>query len=229
MSTIYEDGTYLERNPTWHEEDAEWKASKVAAMLSRHSLNFGSLVDVGCGTGGVLRALQADYRCEHEFTGADISFDALEKAREHTSDIPFVHWNVTDDHEMPVCRIATCLDVIEHVPDYHGVLHNIRSMSKHQLYHIPLEISSWSAWRDDLTAANDQDGHIHYFTRETALRALLDTGHEIIDWEYTAKALELYHLHPKRKTWAMNWLRRCCTTSFAARVLGGYSLLVLTK
>ena len=34
-------------------------------------------------------------------------------------------------------------------------------------------------------------GHIHYFTKETALQLLIDLGYNIIDWFYTAVALDL--------------------------------------
>jgi hypothetical protein len=73
-------------------------------------------------------------------------------------------------------------------------------------------------------------GHIHYFTKETALATLTDTGYSILDYFYTGSYLEL----PNRG-WKTNLLNipRKFVFSFnkdlAARLLGGYSLLVLAQ
>src|SRR3954464_14726372 len=54
VSSIYADGTYLERNPTWHAEDAGWKAQQILAMLARHGLAPRSIGEIGCGSGELL-------------------------------------------------------------------------------------------------------------------------------------------------------------------------------
>jgi hypothetical protein len=73
-------------------------------------------------------------------------------------------------------------------------------------------------------------GHIHYFTKETALALLTDCGYKIVDWRYTASRLELPDqarssriIAPVRRT-----LHRF-KPDLAVRVLGGYSLLVLAE
>ena len=73
-------------------------------------------------------------------------------------------------------------------------------------------------------------GHIHYFTKETALETLRGAGYEIVDYFYTANSLEL----PNRG-WKANLLKLPRNFSFsvnkdlAVRLLEGYSLLVLAK
>lgn len=39
MTQIYNDGTYHENNPTWHEEDSPWKALQIQKIIERNSLN----------------------------------------------------------------------------------------------------------------------------------------------------------------------------------------------
>ena len=71
-------------------------------------------------------------------------------------------------------------------------------------------------------------GHIHYFDKDTALAALRETGHEIVDWRYTSGRTELPNLGwktrllkgPRNAAYAVN-------PDFAAKAFGGYSLLVL--
>lgn len=73
-------------------------------------------------------------------------------------------------------------------------------------------------------------GHLHYFTKETALANLNDTGYQVIDYFYTAGSVEL----PNRG-WKSNLLRRPRKARFrlnsdsAVRILEGHSLLVLVK
>src|SRR3974390_3184813 len=53
----YKSGDYLANNPTWDEEDSAWKAGQVLKMLDRNHLAPKSIVDVGCGAGGILASL----------------------------------------------------------------------------------------------------------------------------------------------------------------------------
>jgi len=73
-------------------------------------------------------------------------------------------------------------------------------------------------------------GHIHYFTKETALATLQDTGYKVVDYFYTRGALEL-----SDRGWKADLLKLPRKLSFslhqdwAARILGGFSLMVLAK
>jgi len=73
-------------------------------------------------------------------------------------------------------------------------------------------------------------GHIHYFTKEIALQSLVDAGYEIIDYFFTASAIDLRAQSylaslakiPRRFLFALD-------PDLASRALGGYSLMVLAK
>ena len=36
MTQIYCDGTYLENNPTWHEEHSSWKARQIQKIIEKN-------------------------------------------------------------------------------------------------------------------------------------------------------------------------------------------------
>ena len=55
----YTSGRYAEANPDWHEADAEHKARVLGDLIGYLGLEPRSVVDVGCGTGAVLRHLKA--------------------------------------------------------------------------------------------------------------------------------------------------------------------------
>jgi hypothetical protein len=74
-------------------------------------------------------------------------------------------------------------------------------------------------------------GHIHYFNKETALAGLTDTGYEITDYFYTNGSNEL----ESSGNWENKVLKILRKVLFRinkdlpAKVMGGYSLLVLAK
>jgi hypothetical protein len=72
-------------------------------------------------------------------------------------------------------------------------------------------------------------GHLHYFSRATALATLEDTGYRIVKAEYTHLAQETQERH-RGVTRLANLVRagvQAISTDLAAKVIGGYSLLVL--
>ena len=55
--SMYNDGCYASKNPGWHEKHAHWKATQVLSLLSDRNFRPESIVDIGCGTGGVLEVI----------------------------------------------------------------------------------------------------------------------------------------------------------------------------
>ena len=82
---IYTDGSYLEKNPTWHVEESPFKVKYITELLRRNALPIKSVCEAGCGVGEVLRLLQMELPPETEFTGFDIAPAAheLSKSREN--------------------------------------------------------------------------------------------------------------------------------------------------
>jgi hypothetical protein len=123
------------------------------------------------------------------------------------------------------------IDVFEHVEDYFGFLRKLREKAEYKIFHIPLDLSVQIVLRSSqIIKSRKSVGHIHYFTKETALETLKDTGYSIIDYFYTRGAVEL----PNRG-WKANLLKIprkvgfSLNQDFAVRLLGGYSLMVLAK
>jgi SAM-dependent methyltransferase len=231
MLNIYGDKTYLQLNPTWHEEDAQWKATQVIRMLQKHSIHPRSVAEIGCGVGGILADLHHQLPPDIEFHGFDIAPEAIARAKGRECErLSFRQEDLLkSNHQFDLLLV---MDVIEHVPDYLGFLESCRARARYKLYHIPLDIHVSSVFRGSFVRGRKTVGHIHYFTAESALDSLTDTGHHIIESFFTDGALALASLHPGLKRTLANIPRRCLaafSTRWAARLLGGYSLLVLTE
>jgi hypothetical protein len=230
MSTeLYTGGEYLSRNPTWHVEDSAWKAGQILRMLHRHRLDPRTICEVGCGAGEVLRQLQGTMDRSCEFQGYEISPQAFRLCQERANDRLHFHLQNFLQEPEPRFDLLLVIDVIEHLEDYLTFLKKVRGRGQYAIFHIPLDLCVRSVLRPvKLMAIRDRMGHIHYFTRETALRALEDSGYRILDHFLTAAALEA--TNKPFTTCIANVPRRAVSMihqNLAARLFGGFSLMVL--
>ncbi len=228
--TIYKDGAYLEKNPTWHEEDSPWKAKQLAKILKNNNIVPSRICEIGCGAGDILNCLANEYGEDVVFSGYDISPQAFEICRKKVK--PNLHFFLKDllDDEAVEFDVVMAIDVFEHVENYFGFLRKLKKKGTYKIFHIPLDLSVQSVLRETpISKVRQSVGHIHYFTKETALATLKDTGYEVIDYFYTSGSLEL----PNRG-WKANLMKLPRSLFFslhqdlAVRILGGFSLLVLT-
>lgn len=230
MTDIYRDGQYLESNPTWHEADAPWKARQIQGILTDNDAKFSTVCEVGCGTGEILVQLSGMFP-DATFIGYDISPQAYGLASRRATDrVSFSTKDVLAEpdgyHDLVVMA-----DVVEHVEDPFAFLRGLKELGRLKVLHIPLDISVQSVLRMTAIMNLRRDvGHIHYFTKDTALALLRDCGYQVLDWRYTASRLELPNQSRSSKLIAP--LRRAMSRmdkDVAVRVLGGYSLLVLAE
>jgi SAM-dependent methyltransferase len=229
MQSIYTDGTYLRNNPDWHVDDSPWKANHIATMLQRHGIEPRTVCEIGCGAGEVLRALSSRLPASTRCFGYEISPEAFELCERKANErLTFRLANLLDDDSVSF-DVVMAIDVLEHVEDYFGFLRKLRTKGQYKIFHVPLEISAQEVMRGTpLINARRSVGHIHHFTKETALATLEDCGYRVVDHFYTSGRTDLGELG-----WRSQLLRLPRQALYrvspdaAARVLGGYSLLVL--
>jgi SAM-dependent methyltransferase len=197
--TIYLDGEYLAKNPGWHVGESPWKARQILHILRKNRITAKTICEVGCGAGEVLKQLQETLDNDCVFLGYDVSPQVFELAKGRAKGK--LQFRLGDFlEEQSNFDLILVLDVIEHLEDYFSFLK-----------------------RGDLYA------HLHYFTKETALRTLVDTGYEVLDYFYTLRSI-VFGSEPGEKL--LKLPRKACfaiNRDFAARFLGGFSLLVLAR
>ena len=230
MSDLYLSGEYAEKNPTYHIEDSPFKAKQILKMVNKHGLPNGSVCDFGCGAGEVLRQLQLRFPSETLLHGYEISPQGFALAKERENRTMKFFCEDLLSIKVPPYDLLLCVDVVEHVEDYVGLLRELRPKGTYKIFHVPLDLSVQSVLRSTpLKVVRATVGHIHYFSKETALMTLEDAGYEIVDWFYTPSALALRQ-DPKAKL--LKWPRRIVSMispDLAVRIFGGYSILVLAK
>jgi SAM-dependent methyltransferase len=230
MSSIYEDGTYLEKNPAWHSGDSAWKANQIFEILLSNHQSPRSVVEVGCGAGGVIAHL-AKLMHETKFVGYDISSQAIELAKPKANDqVKFLLGDYLDTQNQSF-DLAICADVFEHIDDYFGFLRKLASKQKQVVFHIPLDFSLVSVLLPSiLIKTRNLVGHLHYFSKETAEATIRDCDFEIIDSRITAGCLAFPEPGAKgRFFWLVRKIFYSVSPKFAAKILGGFSLMIFAQ
>jgi SAM-dependent methyltransferase len=231
MQDIYNDSTYLKSNPEWHEEDALFKSEKILKLLEKIPGAFQTIAEAGCGSGQILVELSKKLPDIIKFYGFDISNDAIAIAKKkETARIKIEQKDFAgDEAENYFFDVLLVIDVIEHVENYFKFLDGIAKKGKYTIFHIPLDMSLWSLFREKmLIESKERVGHIHHFTEDFIKSILADHGFKIIDQIYTEPSFEVKSF----KQGGINNIRKllfAINKKFASKTLGGYSILLLTE
>jgi hypothetical protein len=172
----------------------------------------------------VLAALGTIYP-RARLAGFDISETAIEIARGLHPRISFSVGAVHGEFD-----VALVMDVVEHVEDCFGFVRSLRPHAALALFHFPLELACLYLLRPVLMNHRRVLGHIHYFTRATALALLEDTGFEIVAHRYTPAVVDFAAGTRRRRL--VTHLQRAgfrIAPDLAVLVLGGYGLMVAAR
>jgi SAM-dependent methyltransferase len=230
-SAIYRDGSYLKSNPSWHIEESPFKVRQIQRMMKQQNLSPKTVCDVGCGAGLVLAELQPHLPSKCVCWGYDVSPDALAMSTKRGNEaLRFRLLDIRKDQCDAFFDLLLMLDVFEHVEDYMGLVRAVRSKAKQKLFHIPLDLSVQAVVRKNgLLRRRDDHAHLHYFTKETALRTLTDVGYRLVDYFYTPRCIELGDRLIQKAVRIPRRIAFAMAPDVTVRVLGGYSLMVLAE
>ena len=167
---------------------------------------------------------------ECRFWGYDISLQALKMCDSRANErLQFKLADISQE-EGTFFDLILVLDVLEHVEDYFGLLRGMRPKSDLKIFHFPLDLSVQAVLRKrGLLKRRELYGHIHYFTSETALESLKETGYEVLDHFYTPRCIELAKETVQKIARLPRMICFAIHQDLTVRILGGYSLLVLAR
>lgn len=229
---FYTEGGYYNHNPGWHQEESKFKADLIYKLIKQFQLSTGRVVEVGCGAGGILVELAKKIDEGSRLRGYDISPQAIRMAKkQETSQISF-HQEDYTRLDTEKADLVLVIDVVEHIDDVYSFLRNIRNKGKQYIFHIPLDLSCRTVLKPQVMLQQRTSvGHIHYFTEETALWMLQDSGFTVKHFIYTKPEVDL--VKPgSLKQWVKKMLRKISFSldkKISVKLWGGYSLLILAN
>lgn len=231
MDDIYNNKTYLEQNPQWHQEDSAFKANFIHSILASNAINYTTVAEIGCGSGEVLVQLKhLNANKAIHYSGFDISEDAIAIAlKKQNTGIEFECKDITNENDTRFFDVLLVIDVIEHLANYFAFLKSISKKSKYTVFHIPLDMFVWSLFREQMLIESKQRvGHIHNFTENFILSVLSDYGYKVIAKHYT----EPDYKSSSFKQRMINSVKKVLfklAPRFCTKTLGGYSIVVLCE
>jgi len=222
----YIDGSYVERNPTFHVEDSPWKAQQILRLLENRDLTPKSVAEVGCGAGEILVQL-AKAMPETSFSGFELSPQGYEMCREREGEQTRYFNADFFEGEDKEFDLVLCLDVFEHVEDFFSFLRNLRRRGKAFVFHIPLDMNTQMVARKKaILSVREAVGHLHYFSKDTALAVLRECGYSVDTWSYTPSGTERPSSLKQRILKIPRKLSFKISKDLTVRLMGGYSLIV---
>jgi SAM-dependent methyltransferase len=140
---------------------------RIVGEILQPSMASG-ILDVGCGTGGNIAELSADYRC----IGIDTSAEAIALATQRFPQVRFICGSAPADvmDYLPQTQLILLMDVLEHVPDDQGLLTSLSAAAEPGTYFlitVPADPKLWSGHDETF-------GHFRRYERRNFERLWLE-------------------------------------------------------
>jgi 2-polyprenyl-3-methyl-5-hydroxy-6-metoxy-1,4-benzoquinol methylase len=226
IASQYLDGEYYERNPSFHVEDSSWKAQQIMRMVKLRNLKPRTVAEVGCGAGEILVQL-SKHLPDSRFVGYELSPQAFELCKPRANErIDYFNTDLCELEET-VYDLVLCIDVFEHIEDYFTFLRRLWHRGRGFIFHIPLDMNVQMVARSrPIMRVREAVGHLHYFSKDTALVTLRDCAYQTESWIYTPSGIDRPKSFRARALRIPRKILFFISQDLTAKLLGGYSLLV---
>jgi SAM-dependent methyltransferase len=163
----------------WRALGARSKAAHVAALLARAGIAPERVVEIGCGDGALLAALEVGSVLD----GFEIAEEVAALARRRK--LPRVgrieaYDGVTIPAPDDAYDLAILSHVVEHIPDPAPVLAEAARVAPRVVVEVPLEANR-SARRPAVRAEAARIGHVHAFDRVAVRELLAGAGLRVVE------------------------------------------------
>jgi SAM-dependent methyltransferase len=175
----------LELEAEWLARGAGEKVNSIAQLLQRNEIEPKSILELGCGTGAVIKECQRRNLSE-KYLAVDYAPEAIEYLRKHAEGIEAIQGDITDPdfHISDAVDLFVLSHVLEHLENPAAFLGAIKTSLRfrYAVIEVPLEnllASRIKSIVQDRTV--NKAGHIQFFTSSTFERLLSSNGFKVID------------------------------------------------
>jgi SAM-dependent methyltransferase len=197
-------------------------------FTEQDTLPIRSFVDVGCGSGDVIKLIADSLKINgfHDvtFKGYDVSPHVLDIENEG---VEYIQGDFIESAEF--ADVVTLFDVFEHVPNTMEFIKGVAARCNIVGLHIPLDYSLNVAMRDMFRSKLRNPGHLIFLDTASALNVLAFAGLRVIDYEYTFSSLAPsgHRSVISRMAFPLRYLLSKISPWLLSKTLGGESLMVI--
>jgi hypothetical protein len=211
------------------EAQAEWKARQIIRMMDRNGISAKTICELGVLSSLIVEKLSRQLPAAATISGHEVPLAELE-LNDCRADPVLTRYLDDILAESRPFDLLLILDVMEHIENYHGFLRAVRTIGTYKILHLPMDLTVQTLARPNaLKRRRDTFLHISYFTKDTIMRALVDTGYEVIDSFYTPWRIQFSRELTGKLMKLPRQLLFAISPDTAVRLLGGYSLMILVK
>jgi len=217
----------LEAEAKWLKEAAVQRCDNIEYFLKKKSIHPISILDIGCGTGAVIKELQSR-NIGKEYLAVDYSKEAVEHLKKNSEGIKtqvsdFTSNNVAVKGSFDLVLV---IHILQHVDDPDKFIKNILSNIKfsYLIIEVPLEdliinkIVSMLGMSD-----KNPTGTLQFFNKKTIIDLLNKNGLSIVNKKSSTPKINLKTLRilKKRYNWnKIQFIKKIFTTFLLAKLLG---------
>ena len=117
--------------------DFTYQEKELLSLLK--SLDFDSLLELGCGFGRIFKLIKEEIKKEKELTGIDISYDQIENARRYLAGYPDIKLLVGDILKMKLPNsydVILTSEVLMHIKNIDPIIEKIKKNAKKYIIHL---------------------------------------------------------------------------------------------
>jgi SAM-dependent methyltransferase len=175
----------IEREAEWLDRTARPKADSIEHLIKRNGIACGTLLELGCGTGSVIRECQRR-DLAGTYLAVDYSEAAIDYLRRHSRGIEACVADLTAPDfafDRPV-DVVVLSHVIEHLEEPLGLLRSLRRIDfKYLIAEVPLDDLLMgrlgALFKEDRT--RNLAGHVQFFTAKTFRRLIESSGMRVLE------------------------------------------------
>lgn len=195
FKNLYNAKTYAENTNNWEDDVSVFRAEALLEAIRKGGIanELKSILDVGCGSGGVLAEISKSPELSKAILrGVDISETAISIANQLAaqkgvdSRVQYRLGSI-EDHSTATRESLICLiHVLEHCPDMFEMLELCNERANYIYINVPLELNVFYALRPNLTVSQYQKyGHVHFFDEPFFVSWLESNGYQLIASVYS--------------------------------------------
>lgn len=178
------DGLYqndIEAESRWLEYGALEKTNSVSLFLRDFQIKPSTLIELGCGTGAVIRECQRR-TLAHRYIAVDYSAAALEFCRQQSSRIELLQGDIVANPPALQGDVVLLSHTLEHLEQPQTCLKNIRERIDFDwlIAEVPLEDLALGHLKATLGLRRDRAGHVQFFHPASFRELIQESGYRIV-------------------------------------------------